>query len=127
MRPCKAGQGTDVLGLPSSHVQPIRTNAICPWMTLTRLTAGIESAWREANLPSNTPEDIARVIAGVVADGQVNGGAVYIEGGNAWNIEEGLLKTRPVWLGEKQTADLDRGTELMGGGEHWTANKSSQA
>ena len=104
----------------------IRTNAICPWMTRTRLVAGIEDEWQKAGLPSNAPEDVASVIAGVVADGQVNGGAMYIEGGRAWNVEAGLLKTRPEWLGAKQTADLDTGTALMGGGEHWTANASSQ-
>ncbi|KAI7328413.1 putative 3-hydroxyacyl-CoA dehydrogenase [Hortaea werneckii] len=104
----------------------IRTNAICPWMTRTRLVAGIEDEWQKAGLPSNAPEDVASVIAGVVADGQVNGGTMYIEGGRAWNVEAGLLKTRPEWLGAKQTADLDTGTALMGGGEHWTANASSQ-
>jgi len=86
----------------------------------------MEKMWDEAGLAANTPEDVARVIAGVLADGKVNGGTMYIEGGRAWNVEEGMLKTRPEWLGEKQAADLDKGTELMGGGEHWTANKSSQ-
>lgn len=45
---------------------------------------------------------------------------MYIEGGRCWNVEEGLLKTRPQWLGERQTADLDRGTQVLGGGEGWT-------
>lgn len=109
-----------------SSPHPIRTNAICPWMTRTRLVAGIEDTWHKAGLASNTPEDVAKVIVGVLADGQVNGGSMYIEGGRAWNVEEGLLKTRPDWLGAERAAALDKGTELMGGGEHWTANKSSQ-
>jgi len=95
-------------------------------MTKTRLVAGIEDEWHKAGLPSNTAEDVARVIVGVLADGKVNGGAMYIEGGRAWNVEQGLLKTRPEWLGEQRAKDLDRGTDLMGGGEHWTSNKSSQ-
>ncbi|KAK5137293.1 hypothetical protein LTR08_000263 [Meristemomyces frigidus] len=113
---------------PLMRSQPhgIRTNAICPWMTRTRLVAGIEDTWHAAGLPSNTPEDVASVIVGVLAEGKVNGGAMYIEGGRAWNVEAGLLKTRHEWLGEKQEADLDRGTELMGGGSHWVDNKSSQ-
>lgn len=112
--------------LIEAQPHPIRVNAVCPWMTRTRLVAGIEDDWHRAGLPSNTPEDVAGVIAGVFADRGVHGAALYIEGGNAWNIEEGLLQTRPEWLGAKQTADLDRGSELMGGGEHWTANMSSQ-
>ncbi|TKA69825.1 hypothetical protein B0A55_07502 [Friedmanniomyces simplex] len=109
-----------------SQPHPIRTNAICPWMTRTRLVAGIDKIWAEAGLPSNEPEDVARVIVGVLADGQVNGGTMYIEGGRGWNVEEGLLKTRREWLGEERERQLDRGSEMMGGGEHWTANKRSQ-
>ncbi|KAK4963321.1 hypothetical protein LTR10_000949 [Elasticomyces elasticus] len=94
--------------------------------SLRGLVAGIDEVWAKAGLPSNEPVDVARVIVGVLADGKVNGGTMYIEGGRAWNVEEGLLKTRHEWLGEKQEKDLDRGTQLMGGGEHWIENKSSQ-
>lgn len=112
---------------PFSQLTPaIRTNAICPWMTRTRLVAGIEDTWREAGLPSNTAEDVAKVIVGMMADAKLVGGAMYIEGGRAWDVEAGLVKARPQWLGERQAADLDRGTALMGGGDHWVANKSSQ-
>ncbi|KAK3650694.1 hypothetical protein LTR56_006099 [Elasticomyces elasticus] len=94
--------------------------------SLRGLVAGIDEVWAKAGLPSNEPEDVARVIVGVLADGKINGGTMYIEGGRAWNVEEALLKTRHEWLGEKQEKDLDRGTQLMGGGEHWIENKSSQ-
>lgn len=60
---------------------------------------------------------------GVLADQALSGGTMYIEGGRAWNIEAGLLKTRPEWLGERQTAELDRGTEVMAGGEDWVKNQ----
>jgi len=95
-------------------------------MTRTRLTLGIEDAWANAGLPSNTPDDVAKVIAGVMVDGKVNGATLYVEGSRAWNIEEGLLATRRSWLGEQREADLDKGTALMGGGEHWTDNEKSQ-
>ncbi len=45
---------------------------------------------------------------------------MYIEGGRAWNIEAGLMALKPQWIGEKQNSDLDKGTLLMGSGEHWT-------
>ena len=103
---------------------PIRTNAICPWMTKTRLVAGIEDKWEEAGLPSNTPDDIARVILGVLADATLNGSAMYVEGGRAWDIEAGLKDLRPQWIGERQSSDLDKGTALMLDGEHWIAGQT---
>ncbi|CAJ2508387.1 Uu.00g134130.m01.CDS01 [Anthostomella pinea] len=109
----------------------IRTNAICPWMTRTRLTTNIAPTWAAAGLPSNTPDDVAAVIAGVLASPKINGGALYVEGGRAWNVEEGILATRKLWLGageegERLEEDLERGTRLIGGGEHWVENGSSQ-
>lgn len=109
---------------PLSERSPsIRTNAICPWFTKTRIAEGVAHLFEEAGLPSNTPEDVAKVVVGVLADQTLSGGTMYVEGGRAWNIEAGLLKTRPEWLGERQTAELDRGTEVMAGGEDWVKNQ----
>lgn len=119
-----------VLGLmrmlqdPLSKASPkIRTNAICPWATKTHMFEGNEEQWTAAGLPANSPDDVARIVVGVLADSKVSGGTIYIEGGRAWDIEAGLLKTRPQWLGERQTADLDGGTQVLGGGEGWTAGQ----
>lgn len=99
--------------------QPIRTNAICPWMTRTRLVSGIEKAWDEAGLPSNSPEDVARIIVGALADDELNGEALYIEGGRAWAIEKNISDLQHVWLGQKQHDDLMRGQEVLGSGAGW--------
>ena len=45
--------------------QPIRTNCICPWVTKTRLVSGIEEKWEAQGLPTNTPMDVANIIAGM--------------------------------------------------------------
>lgn len=47
----------------------IRVNAVCPWMTKTRMVAGIQDGWLKAGLPTNTPEDVAWHVAGLVAAG----------------------------------------------------------
>ena len=47
----------------------VRVNAVCPWMTLTRMVAGIQTGWLEAGLPTNQPIDIARHIVGLAAAG----------------------------------------------------------
>lgn len=107
---------------PLSEASPIaiRTNAICPWMTKTRLVSGIEEDWAAAGLPENEPMDVAQIIAGVMADGKLVGGALYVEGGRAWDIEPGLDRTDPQWMGEKQSKDFARGQEVLGTGDDWT-------
>lgn len=42
----------------------VRTNAICPWYTETRLVHGVRESWDEAGLPKNSPLDVAKIIAG---------------------------------------------------------------
>ncbi|KAG9554066.1 NAD(P)-binding protein, partial [Aureobasidium melanogenum] len=98
---------------------PIRTNAICPWMTETRMVSGIEESWKEAGLPRNKAIDVARVIAGVMVAESLNGEALYVEGGRAWGIEEGIERTQPQWMGEKQSRDFQKGQEVLGTGENW--------
>jgi hypothetical protein len=92
-------------------------------MVKTRLTAALQPTWEKAGLPANTAEDIAAVIVGILADSELNGGTMYVEGGRAWNVELGLMALRPQWIGEKQASDLDKGTALMGGGDHWIAGQ----
>lgn len=106
-----------------SKPHAIRTNTVCPWMTRTRLTQGVEHHWDAAGLPGNMPEDIARILMGVAADSNLNGEAVYVEGGRGWKIEQTKIDLRPEWLGERQTRDLDEGTRVLGGGEGWIAGQ----
>jgi hypothetical protein len=105
--------------LIKSHPYPIRTNAICPWMTETRMVTGIDADWAAAGLPRNKASDVANVIAGVLVSSSLNGEALYVEGGRAWGIEEGIDETQPLWMGEKQSKDFLRGQEVLGTGENW--------
>ena len=109
--------------LIKSKPYAIRTNTVCPWMTRTRLTQGVEEQWDAAGLPGNMPEDVARIIMGVVSDSSLNGEAVYVEGGRGWKIEQAKIDLRPQWLGEHQTRQLDEGTRVLGGGEGWIAGQ----
>ncbi|CAD0081888.1 unnamed protein product, partial [Aureobasidium vineae] len=96
-----------------------KTNAVCPWMTETRMVTGIKDDWKEAGLPRNKAIDVARVIAGVMVAESLNGEALYVEGGRAWGIEEGIERTQPQWMGEKQSADFQKGQKVLGTGENW--------
>lgn len=97
----------------------IRTNAICPWMTKTRLVTGVEEAWAKADLPTNEPEDVAMVIAGVMVDDLLNGASLYVEGGRAWDVEPGIDGLMPEWMGEKRCAEWRRGQVVLGSGAAW--------
>lgn len=88
-------------------------------MTETRMVTGIDDDWKQAGLPRNKAIDVAKVIAGVMVAKQLNGEALYVEGGRAWGIEEGIERTQPQWMGEKQSRDFQRGQEVLGTGENW--------
>ncbi|CAD0106231.1 unnamed protein product [Aureobasidium uvarum] len=105
--------------LIKSSPYAIRTNAVCPWMTETRMVTGIDKDWKEAGLPRNKAIDVARVIAGLMVAESLNGEALYVEGGRAWGIEEGIERTQPQWMGEKQSADFQKGQKVLGTGENW--------
>jgi hypothetical protein len=55
-----------------------------------------------------------------MADSSLNGEALYVEGGRAWAIEEGIDQTQPQWMGEKQSKDFNVGQEVLGTGDGWT-------
>lgn len=89
-------------------------------MTETRLVSGIEDDWHKAGLPRNKPADVARIIAGTMANSGLNGEALYVEGGRAWALEEGIDRTQPQWMGEKQSREFNVGQEVLGSGAKWT-------
>ncbi|KEF51188.1 uncharacterized protein A1O9_12802 [Exophiala aquamarina CBS 119918] len=97
----------------------LRTNAICPWATDTQLLSGVVNTWTENKMPLNTPADVARYIIQVTAEPATHGKALFITGGNAVDIEEGLAKTQPQWLGEKNSRDFTLGQEILGLGTGW--------
>lgn len=98
----------------------IRINVVCPWMTRTVMTRGIERSWDAAHLPVNEASDVARVIAEICASAGLNGKAMYVEGGRAWEIEDNLNRLEPQWLGEEPSKSLNRGQEVLGKGEEWS-------
>lgn len=83
------------------------------------MVTGIDADWAAAGLPRNKAEDVAKVIAGVMVAESLNGEALYVEGGRAWGIEEGIERTQSQWMGEKQSRDFMRGQEVLGTGENW--------
>ncbi|KAJ9497876.1 hypothetical protein H2202_006479 [Exophiala xenobiotica] len=102
-----------------SQLYGLRVNAICPWATDTQLLSGVRAEWTKNNMPLNTPDDVAKYIIQVTADPKAHGKALFVTGGNAVDIEEGLNRTEPEWLGEKNSRELNEGQVILGLGMDW--------
>lgn len=74
----------------------------------------MRESWIKHNLPLNTPLDVARHVIQVSADPKAHGKALFVSGGKAVDIEEGLNQTEPQWLGEKHSHDLNEGQVVLG-------------
>ena len=83
-------------------------------MTATQVTAGIQDIWYAAKLPVNQPTDVARVVMNVTQSEGLNGKAFYVEGGRAWEIEDGINRLEPEWLGDEQSKSLAKGQVTLG-------------
>ena len=92
----------------------VRVNVICPWATDTQLLSGVRDAWVKNDMPMNQPEDVARYIIQVTAEPSTHGKALFVTGGNAVDIEEGLNRTEPEWLGERNSRELNAGQVILG-------------
>lgn len=97
----------------------VRINAICPWATDTQLL-GVKNMWVKEKMPMNTPADVGRIIVQCSADKNINGTAVFVTGGRFFDTEEGVTRTLPQWMGEKNAAEFLKGQELLGLGDNWT-------
>ena len=85
----------------------LRVNSVNPAFVSTAMTASFAKTWRESGMPENTPEYIAEVCMGLACQG-VNGKAMYVSGNQAWDIEEGLSRTAPDWMGEAYGSDPEK-------------------
>ena len=98
--------------LPASH--GIRVNCVCPSVTETPLSAlHVLPLFRQLQLPVNSAHELAQTLAGVDCDSTLNGKVLYVEGGQSWDIEEGLNETRTTWLGPSIINTLDKVAEYV--------------
>jgi NAD(P)-dependent dehydrogenase (short-subunit alcohol dehydrogenase family) len=105
----------------SPYKHYLRINTICPWVTQTDSIKKVEAQWKQAELPINTPEQVATLATGVLTDRSLNGTSMFIEGGRAWEIEQNIDRLESEWLGEAPSKVLALGQELLDDGSIWTA------
>lgn len=92
----------------------VRVNVILPWATDTPMIGQAVRIFRENRIPLNTADDIAYIIQHLSGDVDAHGYSVYCAGGIFVNIEGGLDRTEPQWLGEKHARDLRLGQKTLG-------------
>ncbi|GES59640.1 putative 3-hydroxyacyl-CoA dehydrogenase [Aspergillus terreus] len=105
----------------SPYKHNVRINTICPWMTATRsgVPKKVGDRWAKEGLPISTPQEVALVSAGVLADDSLHGTSMYVEGGRAWEIEDNITRLEPQWLGEEPSRTLALGQKVLH--EAWAA------
>jgi hypothetical protein len=77
------------------------------------MTDGIVQTFYKHDLAVNVPDDLATTILGLLTEENMYGKGVYVEGARGWEIEDGLVKTMPEWLGKEPTQRLWDGLKLV--------------
>ncbi|KAE8350834.1 hypothetical protein BDV28DRAFT_162699 [Aspergillus coremiiformis] len=91
----------------------IRVNAIAPFYTPTRLTAGFARQWEEAELDANTPTAVAEAIAHVAMDDGRTGSCVLVAGRYLRELESTMVDLVPRWIGEDFVEFMGRATRFF--------------
>lgn len=94
----------------------VRVNCVCPGVTDTPMTVGIVERFKAANLYWQSAESVARIILGMVCKDDMTGKAVYVEGGEGWEFEDGFYREQPRWLGEEPTRRMRVNSEAVNKG-----------
>ncbi|KAJ5779886.1 hypothetical protein N7457_007606 [Penicillium paradoxum] len=107
--------------ISSPYKHYLRINTVCPWVTQTDSIQKVETQWRGADLPINTPDQVATVATGVLVDQSLSGTSMFVEAGRAWEIEQNITRLESEWLGEAPSEVLALGQRLLDDGSVWAA------
>ena len=96
----------------------IAVSVVAPAITLTPIVSARPAdqsledwgaSFRKQGVPINDPREVARCVVWLMSLGQKgNGKGLLIQAGRAVDLEEGMAKTRKLWMGEEML-DLFRG------------------
>ncbi|CAG8909737.1 unnamed protein product [Penicillium egyptiacum] len=112
---CAAKTGTLGLmrGLRSQLVrQNITINVVAPWMTITNMVSpSLVTLW--GNLPANQPWGVAHALLLPLLHPEVNGKAFFVAGHRIIELEDKLIETQPLWMGEQLSSDIAEGQRRL--------------
>lgn len=97
---------TSILGsMPGQNVDPASKEEL-------------QALWdqlRSAGVPAQGPRFVAQTVCYLIGRGiEASGQGLFVQGGEVFNIEEELAKSRPAWLSQKMAYVLGEG-----GGAAW--------
>lgn len=90
-----------------------RVNVVCPGLTDTAMASAIIDNFRKTGQAVNSANDVAKAIVGLLIKDDWNGKGVYVENSNCWEIEDGLIREMPRWLGQEPTERLMKGLKQI--------------
>lgn len=91
----------------------VRINLIAPSATNTEMIANYIHLFTENGIPLNSADDVARYTQAVGGDAALNGLVVYVVGGKGFDVDEGIFKLLPQWLGEENAKAWDLHNEVF--------------
>ncbi|EEU35074.1 uncharacterized protein NECHADRAFT_44873 [Fusarium vanettenii 77-13-4] len=107
----------------SASTPIVRVNVICPGVTDTPMTAHLLPHFKASGGRAHwqTAEAVAEVIIGVMVGGRdsgkdqilLAGKSLYVEAGKAFEIEDGLQRERPAWLGQEPERMLTENRDFI--------------
>ena len=93
----------------------VRVNWLLPFATRSPMTEGLASLWEKHGLPWNEAEDVARVVGELVRDGTARGKGLYVESGQAWDVETALWEQQDQWWGKERRETFDKTRLILNG------------
>lgn len=107
----------------------VTVNVVAPWLTselrhaqanmelrVTDSTLALETAMLKdeflgiwGDLPANEPIGVARALLLPAVRQDMNGKSLFVAGHEIVDLEEGLERTRPQWMGEQLSKDVEEG------------------
>lgn len=89
----------------------IAVSVVAPAVTLTPIVSARKegqsledwgAAFRKQGVPINDPKDVARCVVWLMSLGEKgNGKGMLIQAGKVADLEEGIAKTRKLWMGQE--------------------------
>ncbi|KAJ5200025.1 hypothetical protein N7491_009176 [Penicillium cf. griseofulvum] len=100
-------------GLRSQLVrQNITINVVAPWMTITNMVPpSVVTLW--GNLPANQPWGVAHALLLPLLQPEINGKAFFVAGHRIIDLEDKLIETQPLWMGEQLSGDIAEGQRRL--------------
>ncbi|KAB8336948.1 hypothetical protein FH972_021253 [Carpinus fangiana] len=94
------------LSISAARSGGVRVNAVCPGMTRTAMTDALRPVWEAHKLLDQGPEQVAEALLAITLE-SINGAALLVDGGEAWDVEPELASSRAQWLGPVGSHTID--------------------